>query len=491
MQSVKDASDLTKSMMRTKMNFRHEEQDAQPVREPGQTKRSMRDIETGQYPQPMSSSAVYHQGWLSFLNHINDKEAWYEFADCKVNVRIIEDTCIGPSSDFAASDYPFRTTCCKDDDSWHVHEENLIIDPPVEDLDKQIDVHQVIATIFSKEPLDLRNRIPESESDQGDEGEVEVINPMTGGIEKIKANDPSFYSADGFKARRYKNSSKPQNIPPFVWKSMSMKERRNAIAEEQKRLALKEKETKRLKRAKSTPSITVHIKSPDDKEVHLDEAPAMPTCKMNPQRHRVKCSRINIQSGEMVINTLVARPVGKKEIRANPKAQQALDIEWDKLVKKNAWRYDTVAEWKTISDKAKKSGKKVHVGKVFEICVEKGSELPEGDKLRKFKGRTVFQGNNVRDENSDVALFSELGSSPATMEAGKAVDAYGSQPGHITQQNDGVQAYTQALMQGVETWVELPVGERRGKEGQKISSALTMLTRSLTVRFTHHNCRAC
>ena len=89
--------------------------------------------------------------------------------------------------------------------------------------------------------------------------------------------------------------------------------------------------------------------------------------------------------------------------------------------------------------------------KVFEICVEKGSELPVGHKLRKFKGRTVFQGNNVRDENADVALFSELGSSPATMEAGKAVDAYGSQPGHITQQNDGVQAYTQALMQGIET----------------------------------------
>ena len=105
-------------------------------------------------------------------------------------------------------------------------------------------------------------------------------------------------------------------------------------------------------------------------------------------------------------------------------------------MKKNVWRYETVSEWKTMSKKAKKSGKKVHVGKVFEICVETGSE----DKLRKFKGRTVFQGNNVGDENVDVALFSELGFSPATMEAGKAVDAHGSQPGHITQQNDGVQA---------------------------------------------------
>jgi hypothetical protein len=66
---------------------------------------------------------------------------------------------------------------------------------------------------------------------------------------------------------------------------------------------------------------------------------------------------------------------------------------------------------------------------VFEICVEKGSELPQGRKPRKFKGRTVFQGNNVRDDNADVALFSELGSSPATMGAGKFVDAYGSRHG--------------------------------------------------------------
>ena len=76
--------------------------------------------------------------------------------------------------------------------------------------------------------------------------------------------------------------------------------------------------------------------------------------------------------------------------------------------------------------------------------------------MRKFKGRTVFQGNNVRDENADVALLAELGSAPATMEAGKAVDAYGCQPGYTVEQNDGVQAYTQALMKGTDTWVELP-----------------------------------
>ena len=68
-------------------------------------------------------------------------------------------------------------------------------------------------------------------------------------------------------------------------------------------------------------------------------------------------------------------------------------------------------EWDDVRAEAKRKGKKVHVGKVFEICVEKGSELPKGNPLRKFKGRTVFQGNNVQDENSSAALFSELGSS--------------------------------------------------------------------------------
>ena len=53
--------------------------------------------------------------------------------------------------------------------------------------------------------------------------------------------------------------------------------------------------------------------------------------------------------------------------------------------------------------------------------VEKGSELQKGNPLRKFKGRTVFQGNSVKDENAEQALFAELGSAPSTMEAAKAM----------------------------------------------------------------------
>ena len=121
---------------------------------------------------------------------------------------------------------------------------------------------EVVFTIFSKDILDLRERVPEEpepqdddddEEDDGDDDEddgddddddddpssgdkIEVINPTTGLKEFIRRDDPSFYSAGGFKTRQYKGSSKPLEIPSFVWQSMSTKARREAIREEQKKI---------------------------------------------------------------------------------------------------------------------------------------------------------------------------------------------------------------------------------------------------------------
>ena len=157
------------------------------------------------------------------------------------------------------------------------------------------------------------------------------------------------------------------------------------------------------------------------------------------ERHRERIAQ-TITGDMQAFTALVARSVGAKEIASNPKAQKALDVEWEKLEKKGAWDYNSVVEWGSIADKAWKAGGKLHVGAVFEICVEKGSELEEGNPLRKFKGRSVFQGNKVTDESAEVALFAELGSAPANMEAGKALDAYGAMPGNDITQGDGKQA---------------------------------------------------
>ena len=56
-----------------------------------------------------------------------------------------------------------------------------------------------------------------------------------------------------------------------------------------------------------------------------------------------------------------------------------------------------------------------------------------GDPRRYFKYRVVFQGNQVKDQNWDVALFNEMASTPATLEASKIADAYSCFPGNCAQ----------------------------------------------------------
>ena len=105
-----------------------------------------------------------------------------------------------------------------------------------------------------------------------------------------------------------------------------------------------------------------------------------------------------------------------------------------------------VRPWQEVASEARHKGHKAHRGNVFWICVEKGSELPLGHAERKFKGRYVYQGNQVRDEYNEAALFNELGSPPATLEGAKAVDSWGLIMGHAIEQADASAAYTQAML---------------------------------------------
>ena len=82
-------------------------------------------------------------------------------------------------------------------------------------------------------------------------------------------------------------------------------------------------------------------------------------------------------------------------------------------------------EWSAVRRGANKSGEQIHVGSLHELCVEKGSELEENDPGRKYKGRVVFLGDRVKDQDGRTAVFEEMSSSPAALEAGKLCDFFG------------------------------------------------------------------
>ena len=87
---------------------------------------------------------------------------------------------------------------------------------------------------------------------------------------------------------------------------------------------------------------------------------------------------------------------------------------------------------------------------------QKGSELKKTDADPKWKGRFVFRGSDAKDEYNDIAIFNELSSSPATLEASKAVDAYGLVDGHTSSQCDAERTYVQSRLGGIETWSGSP-----------------------------------
>ena len=60
------------------------------------------------------------------------------------------------------------------------------------------------------------------------------------------------------------------------------------------------------------------------------------------------------------------------------------------------------------------------------------------------------------NQNWEAALFQDLGSAPATMEASKIADMWSCVPGHSMEQADAVQAYIQAELSGTPTWISLP-----------------------------------
>ncbi|MEC7288056.1 MAG: hypothetical protein VXU42_05125, partial [Verrucomicrobiota bacterium] len=135
-----------------------------------------------------------------------------------------------------------------------------------------------------------------------------------------------------------------------------------------------------------------------------------------------------------------------------------MNDEFDKLGKKGTWDISGVQARADVSRWAKRDGERANFGRIFGICSIKGSELPVGHKDRKYKGRFVFDGREgaVRDEYNEASVYNNQGSSPATIESSKMVDAYSLMPGNEGEDGDAEQAYVQADIEG-NWWASLPV----------------------------------
>ena len=70
----------------------------------------------------------------------------------------------------------------------------------------------------------------------------------------------------------------------------------------------------------------------------------------------------------------------------------------------------------------------------------------------------MLQGNNVRDEVNEMAIFQKLSSNSASMEGSKCLVAFSCFPGNHGQQADAEHAYIQADVDDTycDTFVRIP-----------------------------------
>jgi len=98
----------------------------------------------------------------------------------------------------------------------------------------------------------------------------------------------------------------------------------------------------------------------------------------------------------------------------------------------------------------------------MDLCFEKHSQLKGYEKP--YKGRVVFRGDAVKDEEGFQAGFSEQGSGSSHLAAAKVLNAIARMRGCCGYNADAASAFTQVMLrdmdEAVETWMSLPPHKR-------------------------------
>ena len=103
---------------------------------------------------------------------------------------------------------------------------------------------------------------------------------------------------------------------------------------------------------------------------------------------------------------------------------------------------DGVKPYHEVAERVTKTGKNIYLGRTLPLYHIKHSELPA--EFHVYKGRVVFGGNQIKDENGVPAIFAEQGTSASHMVCAKFLDALARTPGCSGQGADACKAYTQA-----------------------------------------------
>ncbi|CAE7035956.1 TY5A [Symbiodinium natans] len=178
------------------------------------------------------------------------------------------------------------------------------------------------------------------------------------------------------------------------------------------------------------------------------------------------------------VNALVTKLLSRAEMLASPQALEAIRAEADGLRAVPVWDETNPREYRDVQSEARRTGAKVHFGKLMSIASIKFWELAQH--LQKMKGRIVYRGDCAKGEEGAAAVYRELGANATSVQGLNACLAYGALPGNQSSAADAINAYVQALLKSkFQTWIELPPELRPTWWRERFVRRVVLLLRAL------------
>ena len=178
------------------------------------------------------------------------------------------------------------------------------------------------------------------------------------------------------------------------------------------------------------------------------------------------------------VSAMVTKLLSRAEMLSSPEALEAIRQEAAGLRSVPVWDEENPREFADVQAQARRTGTKVHFGKLMSIASIRFWELAKH--LPKVKGRIVYRGDCAKDEEGAAAVYRELGANPTSVQGLNACLACGSLPGNQSSAADAIKAYVQALLKSkYQTWIELPPELRPAWRRECFARPVVLLLRAL------------
>ena len=125
------------------------------------------------------------------------------------------------------------------------------------------------------------------------------------------------------------------------------------------------------------------------------------------RKHEKSEQRIGDISEEMMAMIHKAIPID--QAYKIDEASKAVEAEWLKLEKIKSWDVDLVQDKRGVQKRSWDEKITIHFGSLRPLCHQKNAE--QAEEYRSYKGRVIFRGDIVKDEDGAYAVFTEQGTS--------------------------------------------------------------------------------